>query len=81
MVATPAVVGVEPPETGMLNVEVPGTVGVVPGAVVGETDPCMEEGKKCLEENQVGGRGRNYIKYSLNQNPSKFLVEIDGVIL
>lgn len=41
----------------MLNVEVPGTVGADPGAVVGETDPCREEGKKCLEENQVGAEG------------------------
>lgn len=53
-VATPAVVGMEPSETAMLNVEAPGTVGAVPGAVVGETDPCREERKKCLEENQVG---------------------------
>ncbi|KAL4676298.1 hypothetical protein H8959_010443 [Pygathrix nigripes] len=33
VVATPAMVAVEPPKTATLNAEVPGTVGAVPGAL------------------------------------------------
>lgn len=45
MVAAPAVVGVEPPETAPLDVEVPGTAGAAPGAAVGETDPRKAAGE------------------------------------
>lgn len=52
VVATPAVVGVEAPDTAPLNVGVPGTAEAVPGAVTGDIDPTGHRGK-WLEETQA----------------------------
>ena len=65
MVAAPAVVAVELPETAPLGVEVPGTGEAVPGAVVAEKDPRKAEGKTArgdLSEN----RSRNSIQCPLS---------------
>lgn len=59
---------------------VPGTVETVPGAVVGDTDPAGAEGKKAGRDPSMS-RSRNYTRRTLNQNPSKILVEINGLIL
>lgn len=69
VVATPAMVAVEPPKTATLSAEVPGTVGAVPGALE-EAGPKRAEGKnKRFKQEQ----SRSHIKCTQRQDPSKLL--------